>query len=913
MLARWEAEDLYGQIRASRAGRPRYVLHDGPPYANGHIHLGTAFNKIIKDFIVKSKTMAGFDSPYVPGWDCHGLPIEFKVDQELGGKKARLSQLEIRSACRKYADQVRRGHARGVQAPRRLRPLGRPLPHDEPGIPGRHRRRLRRLPRQGLRLQRTQARQLVHLRPHRPRRSRSRVRGPLQPVDLGSFRTDLRPGRHRSPTRRPQSLRPHLDHHALDHPGQHGHRLSPEVRVRRGRGERRRRLHRRRRPARTNCAKLRLGESRRSSPPSPARASRRPFSATRSSIATRSASSPTTSRSSRAPAPSTPRPATARKTTSSASSTASPSIARSTPTAASSRPKAPPATLPEELLGKTVWEGNPIVIEILKAHGALLAPEEGRPQLPALLALPQPDHLPRHRPVVHRHGPQRPPRARPRRHQSHQVDAGLGRRAHLQHDRHAPRLVHLAPAHLGRAHRRLLLRQVPRTAHRPHDPRRRRRPDPPAQRRRLVSNAPPPNSCPRARPAGSAGRPNSPRKTTFSTSGSTPARATSPCSPRRTTSPGRPNSTSKAATSTAAGSTVRCWSASGLRNGAPYRECATNGWALDGEGRAMSKSLGNVIAPEDIIKHHGADVLRLWTASVVFNEDVRMSPTILERLERGLSQTAQHLPLHPRQPERFRSHRRFRAGSRDAGNRSVDPDPRRRTGRALPHLVRRFRVPQGLSRGLRLRHRRSEQRLLRCAEGPALHLGHQIASAALAPRPRSIAWRTRWSVCSRPILTFTCEEVWPHLGETGSVHTAHLPRAVRSDRRAPRTSAQTGRKLGPSDGTAARRAEEPRNGAPGQVHRSAARSACPHRDRAATRLHLLQRYANELPGLFIVSQVVLEARRSRGPLRDHRRTRRRNQVRALLEVHRRYRLRPRNCRPSAPPVRRPIRENLHGE
>src|SRR3954470_23053472 len=70
MLARWEAEDLYGQIRAARAGRPRYVLHDGPPYANGHIHLGTAFNKIIKDFIVKSKTMAGFDSPYVPGWDC---------------------------------------------------------------------------------------------------------------------------------------------------------------------------------------------------------------------------------------------------------------------------------------------------------------------------------------------------------------------------------------------------------------------------------------------------------------------------------------------------------------------------------------------------------------------------------------------------------------------------------------------------------------------------------------------------------------------------------------------------------------------------------------------------------------------------------------------------------------------------
>src|ERR1700692_921949 len=103
MLARWAEEDLYGQIRKSRAGKPVWILHDGPPYANGRIHLGTAFNKIIKDFIVKSKTMAGFDSPYVPGWDCHGLPIEFKVDQELGGRKAKLSPLEIRGECRKYA------------------------------------------------------------------------------------------------------------------------------------------------------------------------------------------------------------------------------------------------------------------------------------------------------------------------------------------------------------------------------------------------------------------------------------------------------------------------------------------------------------------------------------------------------------------------------------------------------------------------------------------------------------------------------------------------------------------------------------------------------------------------------------------------------------------------------------------
>jgi len=103
MLARWNAEGLYGQIRTARAGRPRYVLHDGPPYANGNIHLGHAFNKLLKDFIIKSKTMAGFDSPYVPGWDCHGLPIEIKVDSQLGSKKAQMTTAQIRQECRKYA------------------------------------------------------------------------------------------------------------------------------------------------------------------------------------------------------------------------------------------------------------------------------------------------------------------------------------------------------------------------------------------------------------------------------------------------------------------------------------------------------------------------------------------------------------------------------------------------------------------------------------------------------------------------------------------------------------------------------------------------------------------------------------------------------------------------------------------
>ncbi|MEJ2190063.1 MAG: class I tRNA ligase family protein, partial [Acidobacteriota bacterium] len=104
MLARWEEMDLYRRIREARRGAKRFILHDGPPYANGSIHMGTAFNKILKDIVVKSRTMLGYDSPYVPGWDCHGLPIEHQVDKKLGSKKREMSVPEIRQACREYAD-----------------------------------------------------------------------------------------------------------------------------------------------------------------------------------------------------------------------------------------------------------------------------------------------------------------------------------------------------------------------------------------------------------------------------------------------------------------------------------------------------------------------------------------------------------------------------------------------------------------------------------------------------------------------------------------------------------------------------------------------------------------------------------------------------------------------------------------
>ena len=114
ILARWRKLDLYGRLRAAAKGRPRFILHDGPPYANGNIHIGTALNKILKDVVTKSQQMLGFDSNYVPGWDCHGLPIEWKIEEEYRAKgrdKDKVPVIEFRRECRQFAE-----HWIGVQS-----------------------------------------------------------------------------------------------------------------------------------------------------------------------------------------------------------------------------------------------------------------------------------------------------------------------------------------------------------------------------------------------------------------------------------------------------------------------------------------------------------------------------------------------------------------------------------------------------------------------------------------------------------------------------------------------------------------------------------------------------------------------------------------------------------------------------
>ncbi|MFP5383201.1 MAG: isoleucine--tRNA ligase [Gammaproteobacteria bacterium] len=115
MLKRWQQQDLYAAIRKARAGRPQFILHDGPPYANGSIHIGHAVNKVLKDIIVKAKTLSGFDAPYVPGWDCHGLPIELNVEKKFGKPGQKIDAKQFRAECRKYAQAQMEGQRTDFQ------------------------------------------------------------------------------------------------------------------------------------------------------------------------------------------------------------------------------------------------------------------------------------------------------------------------------------------------------------------------------------------------------------------------------------------------------------------------------------------------------------------------------------------------------------------------------------------------------------------------------------------------------------------------------------------------------------------------------------------------------------------------------------------------------------------------------
>jgi len=103
IIERWQKQCLYDEMRKLRKGAPIFLLHDGPPYANGEIHMGHALNKTLKDIVVRFKSLTGYDTPFVPGWDCHGLPIEHNVMKEMGASAAGMNQIEVRKRCREFA------------------------------------------------------------------------------------------------------------------------------------------------------------------------------------------------------------------------------------------------------------------------------------------------------------------------------------------------------------------------------------------------------------------------------------------------------------------------------------------------------------------------------------------------------------------------------------------------------------------------------------------------------------------------------------------------------------------------------------------------------------------------------------------------------------------------------------------
>jgi isoleucyl-tRNA synthetase len=445
LLEKWEASNLYQRIRAARAGRPLYLLHDGPPYANGNIHLGTAFNKILKDFMVKSKSMAGFDAPYVPGWDCHGLPIEIKVDSELGSKKAHMSAAEIRAECRAYARKYVDIHRREFK---RLGVFGR---WEDPYLT------------MSPEYEAVIAQAFVDFL------AQGYVYKGLKPVHwcihcrTALAEAEVEYENHTSPSiwvrfalLDPAAIHPALarkcgvssDHHAVTI------RLtwpSPIIRLRLlGHRDRRRRLHCCQRTRRRDGGKLRLSVRR--SPASrrePGRAVfRHPF-LDRDSIAVHADYV-----TDQALAPSTARPRRGRLHHRQKYGLPRIALSMRRPLSGQARPASSPSRSSARPSGR-----QPIVTEILRQS---CAPWPAAGALYPLLALPQAHHLPRHRAVVHRHGAQRSAAEGARGHPPGALASGLGRGADLQHGRHPARLVHLAPARLGCADHRLLLRQVPR-------------------------------------------------------------------------------------------------------------------------------------------------------------------------------------------------------------------------------------------------------------------------------------------------------------------------------------------------------------------------------------------------------------------------------------------------------------------
>ena len=858
MLARWEEQGLYRRIRASRAGRPTYLLHDGPPYANGNIHLGHAFNKILKDFVLKSKTMAGFDSPYVPGWDCHGLPIEIKVDNELGSRKAKMTTAEIRRECRKYAAKYVELQKKDFM---RLGIFGR---WEDPYVT------------MSPQYQSVIAGAFVDFL------DRGYVYKGLKPVHWCiSCRTALAEAEveyenHRSPsiwvrfplasdasaidpalagrkiygliwTTTPWTIpanmaiayHPKFEYDAVDVNGDVyivadgllketsdvcGW-ASPKV------------------LAKFEGAKLEGAVF------------RHPFLDRESKgiLADHVTLEQGTGAVHTAPGHGHEDFVVSRQY----------GIETYCPVDAAGRfyhTDTVPGRLPEELIGQTVWKANPLVIDLLKQHDALLAEKALDHSYPHCWRC--------HKPTIFRATEQWFVGMERNDLRTRALDA-------IRHVKWLPswgeeRIYNMVESRPDWCISRQRVWGVPITVfycEKCNEPLTDRKYLDPvvklfaehsadvwyersAEELLAGSGA----VCPKC--GSTAFRKESDILDVWFDSGSSHLAVLTPENGLQWPSD----------LYFEGGDQYRGWFHSsllvgvGLRGSSPYRECATSGFMLDGEGRAMSKSIGNVIEPEKIIKQYGADVLRLWTSSVEFHDDVRMSDTILKRLSEA--------------------YRKLRNTFRYALGNLADFDPAKD---ALPggELLE-------IDQWILIRAEDMVRKCLGWYEDFAFHKVYRTAydfatldlssvyfdvlkDRLYTSGTRSAARRSAQTALYRlnfalirllaPVLSFTCEEAWERMtrpeGQPESVHMALFPKPeelTEGISAAQREHAGNWERLIPIRDHVLKSLETARQekfiGAPleARVLLMANNEILP----------LLEEYSAELPALFIVSQVSLE-------------------------------------------------------
>ena len=853
MLARWEEENLYAQIRASRAGRPTFVLHDGPPYANGRIHLGTAFNKILKDFVVKSKTMEGFDSPYVPGWDCHGLPIEIKVDSELGSKKAQMTIGQIRRACRKYAEKfvdIQRTDFK------RLGVLGR---WEQPYLT------------MSAKYQAVIAGAFVDFL------DKGYVYKGLKPVHwCTKDRTALAEAEveyadHTSPsiwvrfalTTDPAAIDPALagrkvygliwtttpwtipanmaiaynpkyEYAAVDVAGDVYLVAADLLKV--------------------TAEKLGWANPTTLSAFPGARIEgavfRHPLMERNSLgiLADHVTLEQGTGAVHTAPGHGQEDYAIGQKY----------GINTYCPVDAVGRffrAEGAPGHIPDALIGKTIWEANPIVLDLLQEAGALLGMEKIGHSYPHCWRC--------HNPVIFRATEQWFIGMELNHFRENALEAI--KRVQWMPSWGQERISNMIASRPDWCISRQRVWGVPITVFYCESCR-----EPVTDRKILdpivalfaehtadiwyertaAELLPAGHTCKKC--AGAEFSKETDILDVWFDSGSSHLAVLNETF-------GLPW---PADVYLEGGDQYRGWFHSsllvgtGLRGGAPYRQCLLNGWVLDGEGKAMHKSLGNSIEPESVIKDHGADILRLWTASVEFNEDVRMSPVILTRLTDAY--------------RKLRNTFRYMLGNLTGFDAATDSV-------AAGELAE-------IDQWILLR---AEDLIVRCREWYRNFEFHKVYHAVYAfttvdlssvyfdvlkdrlytSAPKSKARRSAQTALYRlldalvrllaPLMSFTAEEVWGHMGKTQSVHIALFPEG--EDLAAGlgasiRAKAAHWDQLMPVRDVVLKSLDTARNekliGAPLEARLKLTASGDLYT--------LLSQYASELPGLFIVSEVALE-------------------------------------------------------